>query len=102
MRKYIALFFLVMISTQSFSQNYTLKIDSLYTKQTTNFNQLNHFVYNANFEKSLKLIPINRKIDLTNPNFGKVNYDISNPNKSTDLPNFFIYGISNFIANLFY
>ena len=38
MKIYIALFSLVMIVTSSFSQNYTLKIDSLNSKQTTNFN----------------------------------------------------------------
>ena len=39
MKIYIALFSLVMMVTSSFSQNYTLKIDSLNSKQTTNFNQ---------------------------------------------------------------
>ncbi|HAR72728.1 MAG TPA: hypothetical protein DCR77_04895 [Flavobacteriaceae bacterium] len=100
MKKYIALFSFVMIATSSFSQNYTLKIDSLNSKQTTNVNQFNSFVYKTNLEKDLKLIPSNRKIDINNPNFGKVNYDISNPNKSTDLPSFFIHGVSNIIASL--
>ena len=99
MKIYIALFSLVMMVTSSFSQNYTLKIDSLNSKQTTNFNQFNSFVYKTNLEKDLKLIPSNRKIDINNPNFGKVNYDISNPNKSTDLPNFLIHSVSNLIAS---
>ena len=100
MKNYIVLLFLVMMTTSLFSQNFTLKIDSLTSKQTTNFNQFNSFIYHTNLEKDLKLIPFNRKIDLNNPNFGKVNYDISNPNKSTDLPSFFIHGVSNLIANL--
>ena len=101
MKIYITLFSLVMMATSTFSQNYTLKIDSLNSKQTTNFNEFSTFIRKINIEKDLKFIPSQRKIDINNINFGKVNYDISNPNKTTDLPNFFIHGVTNLVTNLF-
>ena len=101
MKIYITLFSLVMMATSTFSQNYTLKIDSLNSKQTTNFNEFSTFIRIINIEKDLKFIPSQRKIDVNNLNFGKVNYDISNPNKTTDLPNFFIHGVTNLVTNLF-
>ena len=66
-----------------------------------NFNEFSTFIRKINIEKDLKFIPSQRKIDVNNLNFGKVNYDISNPNKTTDLPNFFIHGVTNLVTNLF-
>ena len=100
MKKYLVFFFLVMFVTQTFSQKHTLKIDSLTNKQTPYFNDFSTFIRKINIEKDLKFSPSQRKIDVNNPNFGKVDYDISNPNKSTDLPSFFIHGVSNLIARL--
>ena len=101
MKKYLVFFFLVMFVTQTFSQKHTLKIDSLTNKQTPYFNEFSTFIRKINIEKDLKFIPSQRKIDVNNLNFGKVNYDISNPNKTTDLPNFFIHGVTNLVTNLF-
>ncbi|WP_313579520.1 hypothetical protein [Chishuiella sp.] len=73
-------------------------------RQFSSFNQLNNkniFLSNGSLEKELKFQPYHKKIDLLNSNFGKVNYDMSNPNKSNDLPSFFLYGITNLFASLF-
>ena len=48
MKIYITLFSLVMMATSTFSQNYTLKIDSLNSKQTTNFNEFITFIHKIN------------------------------------------------------
>ena len=87
---------MLIIGIKGFSQE---KKDSLifFNLNERNFPVKNKFFnLKANSIKNdIKKSPLNRKIDIFNSNYPNYDYDIFNPNKSDNLINFLLSGISN-------
>ena len=52
-------------------------------------------VFHLNINSTKNKIPHNKKLDFSNPNFPKYDYDIYNPNKSNNVVGFLLSGIAN-------